>query len=201
MTVFVRQYAFLSQIISFFDDELEKFYQFSRFLIKELHIEYDRLPKEVTDKVKMSSFRLQETSNGQIYLSDDEGNLEPVPEPGAIMNPEDEMTPLSEIVKEINEASGAEMLTDEDKVAQVLGNMQSNMIANQRMRQASSSEVNEKKDVKLIYNEIFEEELNKLIDVNFELFSKIKNEEEFAEIIKEKLFNNVYRAITEEDTA
>jgi type I restriction enzyme R subunit len=40
-----------------------------------------------------------------------------------------------------------------------------------------------------------------LIDVNFELFSKIKNEEEFAEIIKEKLFNNVYRAITEEDTA
>ncbi|RXG35183.1 type I restriction endonuclease subunit R [Methanohalophilus sp. WG1-DM] len=201
MTVFVRQYAFLSQIISFFDDELEKFYQFSRFLIKELHIEYDRLPKEVTDKVKMSSFRLQETSNGQIYLSDDEGNLEPVPEPGAIMNPEDEMTPLSEIVKEINEASGAEMLTDEDKVAQVLGNMQSNMIANQRMRQASSSEVNEKKDVKLIYNEIFGEELNKLIDVNFELFSKIKNEEEFAEIIKEKLFNNVYRAITEEDTA
>jgi type I restriction enzyme R subunit len=103
-------------------------------------------------------------------------------------------------VKEINEASGAEMLTDEDKVAQVLGNMQSNMIANQRMRQASASEVNEKKDVKLIYNEIFGEELNKLIDVNFELFSKIKNEEEFAEIIKEKLFNNVYQAITEEDT-
>ncbi|AFV24518.1 hypothetical protein Mpsy_2314 [Methanolobus psychrophilus R15] len=37
----------------------------------------------------------------------------------------------------------------------------------------------------------FDKDIDKLIDVNFKLFSMIKNENDFANLVKEKLFNNI----------
>ena len=198
MTIFVRQYAFLSQIIPFFDDDLEKLYQFSRFLVRELYVELERLPKEITEKVQLNSFRIQETSKGSIRLSDNNGHLVPVPDPGSTRYGDEELIPLSEIVKELNERCGAGKLTDEDKVTQVFENISANMVSNSRLRHISNPKTNKRQDVELVFREIFEEESNKLIDVNFELFSKIKNDDELANIVKEKLFNDVYRKLMQE---
>ncbi len=198
MTTFVRQYAFLSQIISFFDEKLEKFYQYSKYLVKELHVDLDRLPTEITEKVNMSSFRIQETSKGSIFLSDDEGRLRPVPEPGATRPPDDELTPLSEIIKEINEHCGTDF-TEEDKVGQVLGDLQKNLIENPRLAAAANTAINKKEDFELVFKEIVSDELDELADINIDIYSKIKNDADFGKMVKEMLLNNVYKKLVQKD--
>lgn len=198
METFVRQYAFLSQIIPFFDEELEKFYQYSKYLVKELHVDLDRLPTEITEKVNMSSFRIQETSKGSILLTNDDGRLRPVPEPGATRSIEDELTPLSEIIKEINEHFGTNF-TENDKVGQALDDLQKGLIENPRLIAAANPAVNKKDDFDLVFKEIVLDEFNELIDVNIDLYSKIKDDADFGRMVKEMLLNNVYKRLVSKD--
>ncbi|WP_438943250.1 hypothetical protein, partial [Pseudomonas shirazica] len=68
-------YAFLSQIITFQDVALEMYYQFARYLRKALPKEDDRLPVDILENIDMDSYRIQETSSGQVMINAD-GTLE-----------------------------------------------------------------------------------------------------------------------------
>ena len=74
---FVRTYAFLSQIITFTDTDLEKLYWFGKALLPQLKGKVERLPVEVQQSVDMESFRLQETSAGKIGLERGEVEIAP----------------------------------------------------------------------------------------------------------------------------
>ena len=50
---YIRQYSFISQIITFIDTNLEKFYLFTKLLFKYLPYEPETLPLEVTQMVDM----------------------------------------------------------------------------------------------------------------------------------------------------
>ena len=50
------------QILAFSDADLEKLYQFSRFLLRKLPVTRDKLPVEITENINMASYRIQETS-------------------------------------------------------------------------------------------------------------------------------------------
>jgi hypothetical protein len=65
---YVTQYSFISQIISWIDPELEKFYLFTKLLLKYLPPKKDTLPEEIIDMVDMDKFRLSEQQNGSIVL-------------------------------------------------------------------------------------------------------------------------------------
>jgi type I restriction enzyme R subunit len=103
---YVRLYAFLSQILTFADADLEKLYQFSRYLRRLLPVDPDELPREVQQKIDMESYRIQQTSSGPIKLERQAGQLQPQKSkehygPGA-----EELEPLSQIVAELNERFG-----------------------------------------------------------------------------------------------
>ena len=95
---YVRLYAFLSQIISFTDPELEKLYQFARHLGRKLPVSKERLPVEIKDKINMDSYRLQQTSSGEIKLINEDGELDPIKDLGTGHPTGGELTPLSEII-------------------------------------------------------------------------------------------------------
>jgi type I restriction enzyme, R subunit len=90
LTDYVRLYAFLSQIITFVDTDLEKLYAFGRLLLRKLPASLERLPLEI-----------QQNIDKEIYT------------PG-----HDELEPLSQILRDLNEHFGTDF-TEEDKLCLV----------------------------------------------------------------------------------
>jgi type I restriction enzyme R subunit len=66
LTDYGRLYAFLSQILTFTDPDLEKLHVFARLLRRYLPVERDTLPREIQQNIDMESYRLQQTWKGKI---------------------------------------------------------------------------------------------------------------------------------------
>ncbi|MEI6820837.1 MAG: DEAD/DEAH box helicase family protein [Bacteroidota bacterium] len=112
---YVRQYSFISQIITFIDTDLEKFYLFTKLLFKYLPYEKETLPLEVTQMVDMDKYKIQEEENGSIILNPEDAVLENPQGDGHGGKQIDPKVVLEIIVKEINEKYAVE-LGDDDKV-------------------------------------------------------------------------------------
>jgi type I restriction enzyme R subunit len=116
---YVTQYSFVSQIITWIDPELEKFYLFTKLLLKYLPQKKDTLPVEILSMVDMDKFRLQEQQNGSIVLNP--GNTELVNTSGDGHKPggPEERKKLELIVKELNERFHFDF-EDRDKVMSIV---------------------------------------------------------------------------------
>jgi type I restriction enzyme R subunit len=112
---YVRQYSFISQIITFIDTELEKFYLFTKLLFKYLPYEKETLPLEVTQMVNMDKYKIQEEENGSIILNPKDSTLKNHQGDGHGGKRHDPKEVLEVIVKEINDKYAVE-LGDDDKV-------------------------------------------------------------------------------------
>ncbi len=102
---YVKQYSFISQIMTFTDTGLEKFYLFAKLLLRQLPYEKQTLPLEVIEMIDMDKYRVQEEQNGRITLKDEDGILEPSPDDGH-RGGEPDMEKLKLIVKKLNEDFG-----------------------------------------------------------------------------------------------
>jgi type I restriction enzyme R subunit len=112
---YVRQYSFISQIITFIDTDLEKFYLFTKLLFKYLPYEKESLPLEVTQMVDMDKYKIQEEENGSIILKPEDAVLENPQGDGHKGKLQDPKEILEVIVKEINDKFAVD-LGDDDKV-------------------------------------------------------------------------------------
>lgn len=112
---YVRQYSFISQIITYIDTDLEKFYLFTKLLFKYLPYEKETLPLEVTQMVDMDKFKIQEEENGSIILNPEDAILENPQGDGHLGKRPDPKEVLEIIVKEINDKYAID-LGDDDKV-------------------------------------------------------------------------------------
>jgi type I restriction enzyme, R subunit len=113
---FVRLYAFLSQIITFQDAELERLYLFSRYLKRVLPVEREDLPREIQEQIDMESYGIRETSSGAVPLDRGAGTIDPRAAKGPMPPSEQEKERLSAIIQELNDRFGAG-LTEKDRVS------------------------------------------------------------------------------------
>lgn len=192
---YIRLYSYLSHVIPFRDVDLEKLYQFLRHLHRKLPVSRDRLPVEIIENINMDSYRIQQTSSGKIVLEDEEGRLRPTREPENLRRPEEELTPLSIIIQEINDRYGADF-TDADKIKHFSEDMERRLVENEKLSRAADPEVNTKDNFKLIFNDYFDDVLNDMIDSNLDLYTKINDDKDFGNIFKKALFDSVYRYLT-----
>jgi type I restriction enzyme, R subunit len=79
---YVKQYSFISQIMTFTDTALEKFYLFAKLLLRQLPYEAQTLPLEVIEMIDMDKYRAQEEQNGRITLKGEDGVLKLTPDDG-----------------------------------------------------------------------------------------------------------------------
>jgi type I restriction enzyme R subunit len=105
MSRYVKQYSFISQIMTFTDISLEKFYLFAKLLLRQLPYEIQTLPLEVIEMIDMDKYRVQEEQNGRISLRDEDGTLQPSTDDGH-RSGEVEKEKLKLIVKKLNEDFG-----------------------------------------------------------------------------------------------
>jgi type I restriction enzyme, R subunit len=105
---YVKLYSFLSQVMPFADEDLERLYTFARFLELKLPKDEKKTPLDLDGDVALKYYRLDKINEGQILLS--------VAEPLALRSPtdvgtrkaKDEEVALSEIIDVLNERFGTE---------------------------------------------------------------------------------------------
>ena len=189
---YINLYAFLSQVMTFRDAELERLYLFARLLLRALPPEKERELLAVHDKVDLESFRIQQTYSGRIRLQRDGEPLQPLSEleGGELTDPE--KAALSQIIREINERFGTEF-TEADRV--FFAELKTRLAANEALQ--ASARVNPPESVRLLHDALFDAVLQTMIESNFEMFRRINDNQDFAQAVREKIFGMVYRELRE----
>ncbi len=188
LTDYVRLYAFLAQVLTFADPDLEKLYVFARHLRRLLPMEPDELPREVQRNIDMESYHIQETRRGAISLDRRNGQLEPIrTKPHYGMNEED-LEPLSRIIAELNERFGLK-LGDEHRVTLT----QLRAALDQDAGLDASARVNSRENVRLTFDPKVEDKIQEIVETNFELYKRITDDPVFGQVLKNFLFDDYIR--------
>jgi len=188
LTDYVRLYAFLSQVLTFADPDLEKLYVFARYLRRLLPADRDELPREVQQNIDMESYRIQEKSRGKLSLERRAGQLDPMQTkphhgPGA-----EDLEPLSQIITELNERFGLN-LGPEHRVT--LEQIRDALDGDAGLD--ASSRVNTRENVRLTFDPKVEDKIQEIVESNFELYKRITDDPAFGQTLKNFLFDDYIR--------
>jgi type I restriction enzyme, R subunit len=180
---YLRLYAFLSQLLPFEDLELEKLYLYGRLLRKRLPGPDRELPQEVLDQVDLASYRLQQMHNGSIELEAGEG-LGPQKEKGAHAAAREELLPLSEIVKILNEMHSVGIPEREGEI--VLSELLQSLVVDGAL--ADSRRVNTRDNLRLTFQERLNDRMQDMLDSHFKFYKAYTEDAGFAESLVGYLF-------------
>lgn len=195
VTDYVRVYSFLAHILTFTDVDLEKTYQFLRFLRPLLKIETEPLPVEVTDEINMASYRVQQTASGKIALLDEDGGLAPMSDIGTGQVREEEWAPLSEIITYINDHFGTDF-TDADKVRYFAEDMERRILGTEGFDQAMDPAVNpSQENRRLIFGNFYGDVLEDMIEGHTEIYKRLVTDEGFAQVFQVAMFKQVLESL------
>jgi type I restriction enzyme R subunit len=189
LTDYVRLYAFLAQVITFADADLEKLYVFARYLRRLLPSDREQLPREVQQNIDMESYRIQQTGSGKIALERRPGVLDPVSTKSGYGVDAEELETLSGIIAALNERFGLN-LGPEHKVT--LGQMMGKLDDDAALDAAAR--VNTRENVRLTFDQKVEHVIQEIVDSNFELYRRITDDKAFGEAVKNFLFDQYLRA-------
>jgi type I restriction enzyme, R subunit len=188
LTDYLRLYAFLSQILTFTDGDLEALYLFARHLRRLIPADQDELPVEVQQNIDMESYRLQQTGSGKIALERKPGLLDPVGTKDQHGIAPEELAALSSIIAELNDRFGLN-LGPEHRVT--LSQMMDRLGADAGLD--ASARVNTRENVRLTFDQKVEQVIQEIVDSNFELYKRITDDRAFGEAVKNMLFDEYVR--------
>lgn len=105
---YVRLYSFLSQVMPFTDEDLERLYTFSRFLELKLPKDDKKAPLDLDGDVALKYYRLDKINEGQIVLLLADHVALRAPTDVGTRKVKDDAVALSEIIEVLNERFGTE---------------------------------------------------------------------------------------------
>lgn len=194
LTSFRNLYLFLAQIIPYQDSELEKLYAYGRSLLKKLPRSNQAPPMDLSGDIELKYYRLEKISEGKIDLK--EGKAEPLRGATAVGTRQpDKEVPLSQLIDTLNERFGTDF-TPADQL--FFEQITETAIANNSIKQAA--QVNTKENFAPVLEKHLENLFLERIDGNEKIFMEVMNNEEFREIVLEKLLSSIYEAINRKDS-
>jgi type I restriction enzyme, R subunit len=188
LTDYVRLYAFLSQVLTFADADLEKVYAFARHLRRLLPADRAELPREIQQNIDMESYRIQQTSSGRIAVDRKAGVLDPVGSKGAHGSAPEEMEALSRIIAGLNDRFGLNLDAEhEATVGQMIGRLGDDAALD------AAARANTRENVRLTFDHKVEQAIQDIVDTNFELYKRITDDRAFGAALKDLLFDHYMR--------
>jgi type I restriction enzyme R subunit len=188
LTDYVRLYAFLAQVLTFADADLERLYVFSRHVRRLLPADREDLPRDVQQTIDMESYRIQQVGSGRIALDRRPGVLDPIGTKTTHVSGSEEIETLSRIIAELNERFGLN-LSPEHRVT--LGQMMVRLDDDGALDAAAR--VNARENVRLAFDQKVEHVIQEIVDSNFELYKRITDDKGFGEVLKNLLFDQYLR--------
>jgi type I restriction enzyme R subunit len=184
---YVRLYRFLSQIITFTDVELEKYYVCLSDLFKKLPASRHALPTEVLEEIDLDSYKLQHQFTTDLPLTSGDNPMQGMTPSGEAHKPTEEFEWLTKIIKVLNDTFGID-LKEEDKVE--FERMKSNIYSNEELMSFFNTN-NSKDNIKDKFNEEIDNELLNFINTKLELYNKL-SEDKVNLMFKTIWFNELY---------
>jgi hypothetical protein len=172
------------------DPDLEKLYVFARLLRRYLPVEPDKLPREIQQNIDMESHRLQQSWRGKIKLERGNGQVEPVGPKGIIGAGPEEIEPLSQIIRELNERFGTDF-TEEDRVfIQNLGQKLAGDLA-----LVAAVQTNTPENARLAFDYVANDRLQDMVDANFKFYKRITDDKDFGKFFLDWLFDRFRKSL------
>ncbi len=194
LTVFIRLYAFLAQIVPFEDVELEKFYAYARFLGSKLPQREVGEGFQLNDEVALEYYRLQKINEGNIVLEKGgDAALTPLSEAGDRAEKELEAK-LSEIIDILNDRFGTDF-TNADKF--FFNQIEEELVQDEVL--AQQAKTNTIGNFKYGFDEAFVTKLIERMELNQDIFAKIMDNRGFSDAVKEWMLQKVYQRLNESE--
>lgn len=184
---FVRLYRFLSQIITFTDVQLEKYYVFLSDLYKKLPASPNSLPTEVLEEIDLDSYKLQHQFTADLTLNSQNTPMQGMTTGGDGRKVDEEMEWLTKIIQVLNDTYGLD-LKPEDKVE--FERMRKNIYANEELMSYFNTK-NSKDNIQDKFNDEIDNELLNFINTKLELYNKL-SEDKVNLTFKNLWFNDIY---------
>ncbi|MCL5960408.1 MAG: type I restriction endonuclease subunit R, partial [Chloroflexi bacterium] len=184
---YVRLYAFLSQIVTFVDTDLEKLYVYGRLLLRKLPAPRDRLPVEIQQNIDIASYTIRKTSSGKIKLERGSAELDPLGLKKVHEIPPENLESLSQIIHELNQRFGTDF-TEEDKV--FIQQLEARLHEDTALE--ASVRVNPPDNVRLTFDHVVNDRLQEMIDADFRFYKQVTDDPEFAKFFYRWLFERYY---------
>jgi len=190
LLVFGRLYSFLSQIMPFTDVELEKFYAYTRFLLKKLPRKSQEDRFQLGDEVALEYYRLDKVAESNILLDDQaEYGLEGVSTSGLRLDKEEEKA-LSEIINVLNKRFSTEF-AEADKL--FFDQIESELVNDEGLSQQAKS--NSIDNFKFGFDDIFMDKLISRMEQNQDIFAKMMDDKEFGGLVRNYMLKKVYERL------
>lgn len=186
---FLKLYRFLSQIITFTDIELEKYYVFLTALLKMLPYVKANLPLDVLGEVELDSYKIQHQYTTDLDLVSEDGEMYGMTPGAASGKEEDELDMLTNIIKVLNDTFGID-LTEEDKVE--FKKMKEKIYSNQELM-GFFNKNNSRDNIQDKFSEEIDNELLNFINTKLELYNKL-SEDRVNLMFKKMWFNDLYNS-------
>ena len=181
---YVRLYAFLSQLLTFTDTDLEKLYVFGRLLLRRLPNTYERLPLEIQQNIDIESYRVRQTSSGKIKLERGVNELDPIGPKEIYSLGEAEMEPLSQIIRTLNEHFGTEF-TDDDRLC--IRELEHRLVGHSALE--ASVRANTTENARLTFDSVVNDLLQDMIDSHFKFYKQVNDNPQFSKMFIDWLFD------------
>ena len=143
-------------------------------------------PLDILRYVDMDSYKIDDSDEGSSITLMIAGELKPASPTGPRYE-EDEKTPLSEIIDELNETFKTDF-TEDDKVN--FEQLFTKVLNNEEL--GEKVEHNSRENVEAIFDQYFDDAMNDLLDSHFNFYKKINDDENLKKQIKELLLKRVY---------
>ncbi len=192
MKSFVNLYAFISQIITYSDEEWEKLYTFSRFLLPHLSTGRDDLPENPQDNIVLTHLRNQKIAEHSIDLSDGDNIKVTSPTEVGTKKADDPKVPLAVIIQTLNDRFGTDF-TEADRLffEQILEKAQTH---DEVIRKARTNPYDK---FELGIKEIIKDIMMQRIKENDDIVSRYLDDEEFQKIALTILASEMYGNINQ----
>jgi type I restriction enzyme R subunit len=184
---YIRLYRFLSQIITFTDVQLEKYYVLLSAVLKKMPPVKNELPTDVLTEIDLDSYKLQHQFTTDLKLQSGNTAMEGLT-PGATPRPsEEEYEWLSNILKVLNETFNIQF-SEEDKVE--VAKVKERIMANEGLM-AYFNNKNSKDNIKDKFSSELDNELLNFISTKLDLYNKL-TEDKANHLFKSMWFNELY---------
>ncbi|MBS62577.1 type I restriction endonuclease subunit R [Salinisphaera sp.] len=190
---FVRTYGFLASILPYSNVEWEKLSVFLNFLIPKLPAPKEEdLSAGILEAIDMDSYRVEMKASLTIGLSDEDGELEPVPTGGGGRMSDPELDQLSNIIKAFNDQFGNIEWKDGDKIRQLIAEeIPAKVSADPAYQNAMKN--NDKKTARIEHDAALQRVVVDLLADHTELFKQFSDNPSFKKWLADTIFGATYR--------
>lgn len=190
LTAFRNLYGFLSQILPYIDEELERLYAFVRNLAAKLPRPGDGTTFTLDDDVALKFFRLQQVSEGTIDLS--QGVADPLKGPTDLGSAREKDTDiaLSTLVEQLNERFG----TDFTEADQLFFD-QVRATAEQDEKIVEAAKANTEENFSAYFGRVLDDLFIQRMEGNDEIFNRVMSDKQFRNAAQEHLAREVYERV------